>query len=787
MPLVPDASRPHRPSSFLAGTVLVDVVIPRHLYRVFTYLVPAHLQSLVRIGSRVQVPFGHATLQGMVVKFRSHSDHVVNLRGSSAGSHTIRLREISAMADDTDHATPDELMTLSRLIAEYYLAPWGQCIRLVLPSQPAIKPPARYQLTEAGRDLLDTTEGLNRLSPTCRALLERLRRRPKGLSIGTLRHGASPCLTTDLSLLKRRKLIQQMSPDSRISRRRLAVPSTISHHPMDSGIALPFKRENRDPVSRTAMAWWNNVVNAMEARRPARFLLQAPQSQRMLAVFEVADLVVKQQRRVIIITPEILRAEAFATQARTRWGDRVELFHGGLSPALRHERWHRLQSDTIDIVVGTRSAIFAPISCVGLIYIDEEENSSLKEETEPRYHARDVAWMRAQLNAAVVLLGSAHPSLETMHAFDLGESGTPFEPDIVDSTVATFTEEESRETHIVNLRETPYGTVLSDPMIAGMRTALEARAGVILFLNRKGFAPALVCRECGSSPQCPQCSVALTFYKQGGRLACHYCATSRSLPDTCPACHAPRLGVGGVGTEAVEEWTRRLFPQARIGRLDGATSHNAKQISVRRQFLAGELDVLIGTQMLCQGEPALSAGLVGFIQADAGLHLPDFRAGEHTYHTLMDAIALARPARSGGRVILQTLLPTHYVIQAVAGQDPALFYKQEHAYRQALAYPPLTHLICLRVSGTSSDRTRQAAAHWAVQLKATGPQQLTVWGPIPAAVARLRGKYRWQIIVKSSEGAMARQCVQKTLDELEIRPGLSGVKFEVDVDPISTL
>jgi primosomal protein N' (replication factor Y) (superfamily II helicase) len=222
--------------------------------------------------------------------------------------------------------------------------------------------------------------------------------------------------------------------------------------------------------------------------------------------------------------------------------------------------------------------------------------------------------------------------------------------------------------------------------------------------------------------------------------------------------------------------------------MDRATSSNSKQASaVRRRFLAGELDVLIGTQMLCQGEPALCAGFVGLIQADAGLHLPDFRAGEHTYHTLMDAIALARPAELGGRIVLQTLLPTHYVIQAVANQDPTLFYQQEFAFRRALAYPPFTHLISLRVSGISADRTRQAAAHWVERLKATGLLELTIWGPIPSAVARLRGKYRWQIIVKSSEADVARQSVQTTLDELETRPGLNGVKFEVDVDPVSTL
>jgi primosomal protein N' (replication factor Y) (superfamily II helicase) len=790
MPEGPDASRPQPRSSILADPALVDVVLPRHLYRVFTYLVPAHLQSLVQLGSRVQVPFGHATLQGMVVKLRSHSEPVLASKGRRAGSYPIRLREIGAIADDTEHATPQDLMTLSRLIAEHYVAPWGQCIRLIFPGQPAGNPPARYQLTEAGRDFVDKAEGPNRLSPTCQALLIRLHRRPKGLSIGSLRHGASATVTTDLSLLKRRKLVQEMVQNRQSSRQRLAVPSGASHHETNAAVALPFidQRETAHSVSMIATAWWNHVLTAIDARRPARFLLQGPQARRVSAVLEAAEHILNLQRRVIVITPEISRAETFAAGARTRWGDRVELFHGGLLPAVRHERWRRLQSGTIDVVVGTRSAIFAPISSVGLIYIDEEENSSLKEETEPRYHARDVAWMRVQLNAAVLLLGSAHPSLETMHVFDPGGCETPFGAGREASAVMTFTQEDSREIHLVNLRGTPYGTVLSDPMIAGMRTALEARAGVMLFLNRKGFAPALVCRECGNTPQCPRCSVALTFYKQGGRLACHYCATSLSLPDTCPSCHAPRLQPGGIGTEAVEEWTRRLFPHARIGRIDGAMPSGSKQAStVRRQFLAGELDVLIGTQMLCQGEPALCAGFVGLIQADAGLHLPDFRAGEHTYHTLMDVIALARPAKVGGQVVLQTLLPAHYVIQAVTTQDPTLFYKQELAFRRALAYPPLAHLISLRVSGVGPDRTRQAAAHWVERLKATGPDELTVWGPIPSAIARLRGTYRWQIIVKSSKAEIARRCVQNTLDELETCPGLNGIKFEVDVDPISTL
>ena len=692
------------------------------------------------------------------------------------------------MVDDATDETPPELMTLSRLVSEYYLAPWGQCIRSMLPARPSVKHPARYHMTETGREWVEKADMLKRLSPTCQALLAHLYRRPKGLTLTTLRHGASPSLAGDLSTLKRRKLILEMTQQRGQSVTRL-LPSKMPRrvpqvHP-EAGVMETS--EAWHPQTSDEAVWWRETMAAINTRRPARLLLCAPSTRRISIVFEAAEAVLQQQRRVILIVPEISRAEAMAAAATRRWGDRVELFHSGLPAALRYERWQRLCSSNVEIVVGSRSAIFAPIASVGLIYIDEEENSSLKEETEPRYHAREVAWMRAQLGAGVVLLGSAHPSLETIHMVGAGVSEHGQEGESGTVGLTAFKQLDAPKIHTVNLRETPYGTVLSDPMIDGMRTALESRAGVILFLNRKGFAPALLCRECGHAPLCPRCSVALTFYKQDGRLACRYCGSSRLLPDTCLTCQAPRLEPSGIGTEAVEEWTRRLFPHATIARIDSTASSSSKQAwSVRRKFLLGDVDVLIGTQMLWQGEPRLSAGFVGLIQADAGLHLPDFRAGEHTFHTLMDAVALALAGTNDGHVVLQTLLPTHYVIQAVANQDPPLFYRQELAFRQALAYPPFTRLIGLRVSGRSLDRTRQAADHWADQLKKIG-RPVTVWGPIPAAIAKLRETHRWQILVKSTDAETARQAVQDTLTDLDTHRGWKGIKFEVDVDPVTTL
>jgi primosomal protein N' (replication factor Y) len=338
-------------------------------------------------------------------------------------------------------------------------------------------------------------------------------------------------------------------------------------------------------------------------------------------------------------------------------------------------------------------------------------------------------------------------------------------------------------------------------MIAGIGAALEAHAGAVLFLNRKGFAPALLCRDCGISPRCQRCSVALTFYRRAARLACHYCGASVPLPDTCSVCLAARLEPVGFGTERVEEEIRRLFRHARIGRLDRDIARTPAQAeAIHRQAAAHELDILIGTQMLFQGPPLPLAGFVGIPHADAGLHLPDFRSAERTYHALLDAVALARPGDTGGKVVLQTYLPTHHAITAVVTGHAALFHDQEAAFRNALGYPPFAHLINLRVSGKNLGRVREAAQQWAGTLTAassrerapegspTGGKSATddimILGPIPSPVAQLRGRHRWQLLVKSGNAQAMTRAVQASLEELEREHGRGGLKFEVDVDPV---
>ncbi|MER3425055.1 MAG: primosomal protein N' [Nitrospiraceae bacterium] len=452
----------------------------------------------------------------------------------------------------------------------------------------------------------------------------------------------------------------------------------------------------------------------------------------------------------------------------------------------------------------------------GLICLDHEDDPSLKEETEPRYHAREVAWMRSRLNSSVLLLASAHPSLETLQRMGALETGNQGAQGPRSEKLLVISQPVMPPAiHLVDLRRLPHGTILSEPMIEGIAAALKSGERAILYLNRKGFAPALLCRACGQALRCQRCSVALTFYKQAGHLSCHYCNAVFPLPDTCPSCFAARIEPIGVGTEGVEEIVLRLFPNARVARLDREKARTPNRAeAIRRLFAAGELDLLIGTQMLFQGPPLPPVRFVGLIHADAGLHLPDFQAGERTYHALLDAIALARPREAGGSVLLQTYLPAHPVIAAIVEQDPEIFYHQELLFRRVLAYPPFTHLMSLCVSGKQPERVKEAAEQWAAQLRTTSKRPIVneerqwkpldqrrdsaedseesgadiiVLGPVPASVARIRGRYRWQILVKSASLEAARRTVRRTLDDLEGKHGRSGLKYHVDVDPVAMI
>ena len=664
-----------------------DVIVPRHLRRSFTYSVPDALRSRIRVGGLVRVPLGPSTVSGVVVAVSS--DRTPPARGDRP--QPFRLRDILGVADDPSSGTiPADLLELTRMVSEYYLAPWGQCLRPVLPVMPG----------------------------------------------------------------KRQT--------SRVRRSSEKLPELSAAAPPADPLQVP---------ACDTPAWWPRLQDALAAHRCETLVVQEPPLRRWAIMLQAAEAALAQRKTVLLISPEILRAAALAALCARRWPGRVAQLHSDLPPAVREREWRHIQQGGADLVIGTRSAVFAPLRQPGLICVDDEEDPALKEEQEPHYHAREVAAMRARQHGAVLLLGTAHASIDTW------QQAAPQPQPVVSAN--------SPAVMLVDLRRSPPRTLLSDPMRAGIRAALETGTGVILFANRKGFASALHCRDCGLSPACARCSVSLTLYKRAGRLACRYCGSAEPVPDVCPSCRSPRIEPVGSGTERLEEELRRLVPGARIGRLDRDTARKPGQAArLRNGLAAGDLDALIGTQLLFQGLPIPPVGFVGIPYADTGLHRPDFRSAERTYHQLRDAVGLAGP---GGRVVLQTILPDHHVIASIASGDPARFYEQELAFRKALGYPPFAHLISLCVSGKTESAVRAAADRWAAAVKAHGGRQpgtVTVLGPIPAAVERIRGRHRRQILVKSFDGEAARRSVGETLEAIEAGRDSRGLKFDVDVDPV---
>jgi primosomal protein N' (replication factor Y) len=514
--------------------------------------------------------------------------------------------------------------------------------------------------------------------------------------------------------------------------------------------------------------------------------VQASWGDRLRLLQDAIRLTLDQRKSALIIVGEAERAQWMRDSiCDHETGISPVCFHSGLSDQVKAEIWDRIHRQIVRVVVGIRSAIFLPLAAIGVMWVEGEEDAALKEAQEPRYHARDVAWLRAQDEQAVLVLSSSHPSLETRAA--VGQRGV-----VVRQPIPV---EERPSVQVVDLRDHGHSAVLSQPLAQAIEQAISRRAGVLLFLNRKGYAGALVCRDCGHVPRCPACRVALLYSRQAGRLRCSYCGASAPIPETCASCSGPRMQLIGEGTERVEEDAKRLFPRAAVIRLDGDTMRRPAQAeALWRKIEQGEWDILVGTQLLLRRVALPRMGLVGIVQADAGLSMPDFRSAERTYHLLLDAISLAESATNGGRVIVQTYLSSHHAIQAVAQNDESIFLLEELSHRQALGYPPTVYLIALLVSGSDETIVRDAAAAWVVRLttdKAPStaesiglPDRLTVLGPVPSPVSRLRGRYRWQILVKSLEREVGVEAVRVTVKDMERTYQRRSVKFDIDVDPI---
>jgi len=743
--------------------LFADVIVPRHFAGPFTYLVPAFLRPILRVGHLVFVPFGRSLVHGAVIALTPEQPSAVLLGRLKA----IRALVSEGAAVDVSPA----LLELAKSVAECYVAPWGQALRLLLPPKATAADRGRIILTKEGEDVL-AAKGAT--SSEILQLLTRLKRRPLGIAVSRLALKASGQEDALPSILERGWAHK--------------VRGCKTHRTEGAGQPPALRelfefREGGAPeplgTPTHVQEWQLRVGHALERRQSNRLMVQAGSAERLMLLRFAAARTVKLGRKVLVITGETARAESLAA-ALNAPAHPTAVLHSAMPDHKRSQVWNRITETQVPVVVGTRAAIFFPLHPIGMIWIDREEDPALKEPMEPRYHAREVAWMRAQEERALLVVGSSHLSLEA-------SSLDP--PD--DVLKAPLQPDAWPQIDVVDLRHEDRRMLLSSRLQEAMRDVLGRQAGVLLFLNRKAYAGALACRDCGHVPRCASCAVAFAFSRQKQVLACHYCGGTQRIPEICSGCGSARLQPVGEGTERVEEEVKRRFPSARVLRVDGETLRRPKEADgiwsrVRRR----DWDVLVGTQVLLREGVLPTLGLAGAVQADAGLSVPDFRAAERTFHLLWDAANLVQPMGAGGRLIIQTCLPGHYVIEAVAKRDEAMFRSEEISHRIALGFPPAVRLIVLHVSGAQESTVERASHHWGTALHraanaALTSGALTMLGPVRSPIPRIRGRHRRQILIKSRPGFHnVQQMIRSTLTELEAAYPRRTVRFDVDVDPI---
>lgn len=745
--------------------MLVAVAVPVPFLDELTYRVPADVE-VPPVGARVRVPIGSRTVTGCVI---AHNVTVESLGGADA-------KPISEVLD-REPFLPPGVIDLCRWVSEYYISGIGDALAVAMP------PGARQRVSGFKTRKVVTrsvsgyqpgtepdTDRVLKLTASQRAALDALDGAPAGLPLSHLRErGVTGAVIA--GLVKRGLAAMHEERDERDPFERAVMASV----PRDAARELTGEQV-------TALARLETMAAAKEFG--VALLHGVTGSGKTEIYLRLAEHVCRQGRRVLLMVPEIALTPSVAAQFRGIFGGRVAIQHSALSDGERHDQWQRIRAGHVDLIIGTRSAVFAPIENLGLVIVDEEHDSSYKQEESPRYHGRDVAIVRASREQALVVLGSATPSLESFQNAIGGKyTHISLERRVLDRPLATV--------RVVNMRD-EYAdegpdVVISRALAAGIEDRLARNEQVLVLLNRRGYSTAVFCRQCGDTFECPNCSVSLTVHTagKGWRARCHYCNYSLTVPKACRKCAAPYLEQAGFGTEKVEQQLRDRFPEARIGRVDrDSVRRKGALASLLSKFAARELDILVGTQMIAKGHDFPQVTLVGVISADVGLGLADFRASERTFQLLTQVAGRAGRGEMPGEAVVQTLYPEHYSIQFACRQDYTAFFEKEIVFRRGMKYPPMVAMINTVVRGRTFDEAMDTAAEIVRRLEpgAASANFITL-GPAPAPLGKLRGEHRVQFFIKGTRRAEMRAALRAVLAEMpEVRR-----RVTIDVDPLSVL
>jgi primosomal protein N' (replication factor Y) len=832
-----------------------EVVLPLPLRRSFTYLAPEELAAgdgKNLVGRRVQVPFGRqGRLMGYVV--------------GASGETELPAETLKPIAEvlDQEPIFSAAMLGFTRWVAGHYAASWGEVLRAAHPASLHARERKTYVINEAGRAALRSA----RLAPSYRKILERAERHPLGpgaLRAMDLAGSISLRRLVEKEWLAEEREFSQAGGDKRalaveliaaagrgaaLTARESAAlaylrerggqamaadlsdvsssPHALVRQLQRKGLVRVFpSRVMRDPfwdkpaespsahrLTAAQQKALDPLMPLLEAKKFAPALLHGVTGSGKTEIYiRLARRALETGRRALYLVPEIGLTPQAAARLRGHFGEGVAILHSGLGLGERHDQWERIRRGGASLVVGTRSAVFAPLDSLGLVIVDEEHDSSYKQEESPYYHARDLALVRGQREGALVVLGSATPSTESYRnaqgpALASDFRSTTRRPYLYVSLPERVTKRPLPEIELVDMgqefRETGRRDIFSRRLEEALRDSVSRGEQAVLLLNRRGYAPFVLCRDCGFSPECAHCSVALTPHLPGGRglkdagdgaplapagsgyMLCHYCGYREGMRPRCPRCEGEFLQMVGFGTEQLEHRLRRSFENLRVLRLDRDTAgRKDAHHRILSAFARREADVLVGTQMIAKGHDFPEVTLAGVVSADTGLGFPDFRAAERTFQILTQVAGRAGRAGKPGRVLVQTLCPNHYAIECAARYDENAFYGKELWFRRVAKYPPFTAMAVVLVQHEDEKQGVRLVRRVAGAIRDVGDERVQVLGPAPAPLAKLKDVYRFHVILKSPSRGRIRDCLDKAMANVK-QAGREAIK--INIDPVNLL
>jgi primosomal protein N' (replication factor Y) len=856
--------------------VYAQVAVAVHLTKTYTYRLTAAMQKAARVGSRVMVQLGRKPTTGYIVALLPQLRTGTSLIESE-------IKDVQELLDIDPPLTP-EVLEITRWVADYYAAPWGEVMRAALPAGINASVEQTVSITPHGREELNAlpvppplasgsfavgsrqkavgservsvppalARGSGETSATTRALRLLADEGEFELNAFCLRVGASKTpkwlremeqegliarsyRTSSITMrAKRRRAVRLVKsvvsqpqadaerPQPRVTeaQQRLIETLRANHDKMvvseliktakvsesaiqtllKRGVIEAFEEEvRRDPLALAELPD-TEVFKLTNAQTAALQAIEKQASERNFATMLLHGVTgsgktevyiramrdaLKQGQGAMMLVPEIALTPILSRRLRAHFGDQIAIFHSSLSKGERFDEWSRLRSGEARIVLGTRSAVFAPVTNLALIIIDEEHDTSYRQEESPFYNARDTAIVRAQKESAVVVLGSATPSLESFHNAQSGKYQYLSLPvRVANRPMAQAEMIDMRE--VFARRKKP--AIFSDQLLEAIEQTRARREQTIILLNRRGYSSFILCRSCGESISCPNCDVTLTYHQGDRTLICHYCNHHERAPSQCPACASKYIYYIGEGTEQIEELLRKRFPELRIGRIDRDTKQRRHEFeNTLLDFAKGEVDLLVGTQMLAKGHDFPNVTLVGVVSIDAGLALPDFRAAERAFQLITQVAGRAGRGDLPGRVLIQTYHPNHYALRHACAQYYQGFYDEEIRHRRNHGYPPFVALALMLIR--HKDRSRaNAIAHELrnALVAANGAHTCRILGPAPAPFARLRGEHRIQLLVKARSRKQMRAVIDAGMKAFEAG-GHDLRSVTLEIDPVSMM